>query len=182
PQRPSLRRHRRTPGHHAGPRAEAPQGTLRTDLDLRPGRHGLRDGARAMTAPLEGLRVIDLTRYIPGPYCAMLLGDLGADVVKVEEPPFGDPTRALPPAFGEDSAAHAALNRNKRSLAVDLRTAEGVEVVRRLAARADVFLEAFRPGALARRGLGPEPLLAETPRLVHCSLTGCCPEGAHSPR
>ena len=62
-----------------------------------------------MTEPLEGLRVIDLTRYIPGPYCAMLLGDLGADVVKVEEPPLGDPTRALPPADGENSAAHAAL-------------------------------------------------------------------------
>ena len=135
-----------------------------------------------MTAALEGVRVLDLSRYIPGPYCAMLLGDLGADVVKVEEPPFGDPTRALPPAVGEDSAAHAALNRNKRSLAVDLRTGAGVEVVRRLASRADVFLEAFRPGALARRGLGPEPLLAENPRLVHCSLTGYGQEGPHAAR
>jgi crotonobetainyl-CoA:carnitine CoA-transferase CaiB-like acyl-CoA transferase len=135
-----------------------------------------------MTGALSGVRVLDLTRYIPGPYCAMLLGDLGADVVKVEEPPFGDPTRALPPPVGEDSAAHAALNRNKRSLAVDLRTAAGVEVVRRLAARADVFLEAFRPGTLARRGLGPEPLLAENPRLVHCSLTGYGPEGSHAAR
>ena len=134
-----------------------------------------------MTA-LEGVRVLDLSRYVPGPYCAMLLGDLGADVVKVEEPPFGDPTRALPPPVGEDSAAHAALNRNKRSVAVDLRTAAGVEVVRRLAARADVFLEAFRPGALARRGLGPEPLLAENPRLVHCSLTGYGQQGPHAGR
>jgi crotonobetainyl-CoA:carnitine CoA-transferase CaiB-like acyl-CoA transferase len=135
-----------------------------------------------MTAALEGVRVLDLSRYIPGPYCAMLLGDLGADVVKVEEPPLGDPTRALPPPVGEDSAAHAALNRNKRSLAVDLRTPAGVEVVRRLASRADVFLEAFRPGALARRGLGPEPLLAGNPRLVHCSLTGYGQEGAHATR
>ena len=135
-----------------------------------------------MTAALTGVRVLDLSRYIPGPYCAMLLGDLGADVVKVEEPPFGDPTRALPPPVGEDSAAHAALNRNKRSLAVDLRTPAGVEVVRRLASRADVFLEAFRPGALARRGLGPEPLLAENPRLVHCSLTGYGQQGAHATR
>ncbi len=135
-----------------------------------------------MTAALEGVRVLDLSRYIPGPYCTMLLGDLGADVVKVEEPPFGDPTRALPPPVGEDSAAHAALNRNKRSLAVDLRTPAGVEVVRRLASRADVFLEAFRPGALARRGLGPEPLLAENPRLVHCSLTGYGQQGAHAGR
>jgi alpha-methylacyl-CoA racemase len=135
-----------------------------------------------MTAALEGVRVLDLSRYIPGPYCAMLLGDLGADVVKVEEPPFGDPTRALPPPVGEDTAAHASLNRNKRSLAVDLRTSAGVEVVRRLAARADVFLEAFRPGALARRGLGPEPLLAENPRLVHCSLTGYGPHCPHAAR
>ena len=135
-----------------------------------------------MTAALEGVRVLDLSRYIPGPYCAMLLGDLGADVVKVEEPPFGDPTRALPPPAGEDSAAHAALNRNKRSLAVDLRTPAGVDVVRRLAARTDVFLEAFRPGALARRGLGPEPLLAENPRLVHCSLTGYGQEGPQAAR
>jgi len=135
-----------------------------------------------MTGALDGVRVLDLSRYIPGPYCAMLLGDLGADVVKVEEPPLGDPTRALPPPVGEDSAAHAALNRNKRSLAVDLRTPAGVEVVRRLASRADVFLEAFRPGALARRGLGPEPLLADNPRLVHCSLTGYGREGEHAGR
>jgi alpha-methylacyl-CoA racemase len=135
-----------------------------------------------MTAPLEGLRVLDLTRYIPGPYCAMLLGDLGADVVKLEEPRFGDPTRALPPAEGEDSAAHAALNRNKRSVAVDLRTNEGVEVVRRLAAQADVLLEAFRPGTLARRGLGAEPLMSANPRLVYCSLTGYGAQGAHAAR
>jgi crotonobetainyl-CoA:carnitine CoA-transferase CaiB-like acyl-CoA transferase len=135
-----------------------------------------------MTAALEGVRVLDLTRYIPGPYCAMILGDLGADVVKVEEPPFGDPTRALPPPVGDDSAAHAALNRNKRSLAVDLRTPAGVEVVRRLAARADVLLEAFRPGTLARRGLGFGALRAENPRLVHCSLTGYGQEGPHAAR
>jgi crotonobetainyl-CoA:carnitine CoA-transferase CaiB-like acyl-CoA transferase len=135
-----------------------------------------------MTAALDGVRVLDLTRYIPGPYCAMILGDLGADVVKVEEPPFGDPTRALPPPVGDDSAAHAALNRNKRSLAVDLRTPAGVEVVRRLAARADVFLEAFRPGTLARRGLGFEALRAGNPRLVHCSLTGYGQEGSHAAR
>src|SRR5512145_619086 len=104
--------------------------------------------------PLAGLRVVDLTRYIPGPYCTMLLGDLGADVVKVEEPPFGDPTRVVPPAVGDDTAVHQALNRNKRSVVVDLRTADGAAVVRRLAARVDVLVEAFRPGVLARRGLG----------------------------
>jgi alpha-methylacyl-CoA racemase len=126
---------------------------------------------------LSGLRVLDLTRYIPGPYCTMLLADLGADVVKVEEPPVGDPTRAVPPPVGEDSALHAALNRNKRSVMLDLRQDQGVEVVRRLAARADVFVEAFRPGTMARRGLGYDELRALNPRIVYCSLSGYGQEG-----
>jgi crotonobetainyl-CoA:carnitine CoA-transferase CaiB-like acyl-CoA transferase len=102
----------------------------------------------------------------------MLLGDLGAEVVKVEEPPRGDPTRAATPTVGGESAVHAALNRNKRSVAVDIRHAEGAGIVRRLAARADVLIEAFRPGALSGRGLGAEVLCQENPRLVYCSLTG----------
>ena len=126
---------------------------------------------------LHGVRVLDLTRYIPGPYCTMLLGDLGADVVKIEEPPVGDATRALPPVVGDDSASHAALNRNKRSVLLDLRRPEGVAAVRRLAAKADVIVEAFRPGVLERRGLGYAALLAENPRLVYCSLTGYGLEG-----
>src|SRR5262245_60584475 len=112
-----------------------------------------------------------MTRYIPGPYCTMLLGDLGADVVKIEEP-SRDPTRALPPAVGGESAAHACLNRNKRSLVVDIRREEGAEVVRRLAREADVLVEAFRPGTLQRRGLGAEALRAANPQLVYCSLSG----------
>ena len=103
---------------------------------------------------LAGITVLDLTRYIPGPYCTMLLGDLGADVIKVEEPPVGDGTRVVPPAVGEDSAVHAALNRNKRSVVVDIRQEAGASVVRRLAAKADVLVEAFRPGVLAKHGLG----------------------------
>ena len=130
-----------------------------------------------MTGALSGVRVVDLTRYIPGPYCTMLLGDLGADVIKVEEPPIGDPVRAVPPAVDGESAAHAALNRNKRSLVVDIRREEGASVVRRLAATADVFIEAFRPGALERRGLGAARLQAENPRLVYCSLTGYGQDG-----
>jgi alpha-methylacyl-CoA racemase len=130
-----------------------------------------------MTAALAGIRVVDLTRYIPGPYCTMLLGDLGADVIKVEEPPFGDPVRAVPPAVDGESAAHAALNRNKRSMVVDIRHDEGAAVVRRLAAAADVFIEAYRPGVLERRGLGPKRLLGENPRLVYCSLTGYGQDG-----
>jgi crotonobetainyl-CoA:carnitine CoA-transferase CaiB-like acyl-CoA transferase len=128
--------------------------------------------AEPSNSPLSGIRVVDLTRYIPGPYCTMLLGDLGADVVKVEEPPLGDPTRAVPPPVGEESAVHAALNRNKRSIAVDVRNEEGAAVVKRLLETADVFVESNRPGVLARRGLGPTELLAANPRLVYCSITG----------
>jgi crotonobetainyl-CoA:carnitine CoA-transferase CaiB-like acyl-CoA transferase len=125
-----------------------------------------------VTGALDGLRVVDLTRYIPGPYATMLLGDLGADVVKVEEPPIGDPTRAVQPAAGDDSAVHASLNRNKRSVLVDLRHEHGAGLVRKLAATADVFVESFRPGTLARRGLGPAELLHANPRLVYCSVSG----------
>ena len=125
-----------------------------------------------MSGALEGLRVLDLTRYAPGPYCTMLLGDLGADVVKVEEPPIGDPTRAVPPAVGETSALFAAFNRNKRSIVVDLRSDDGAELVRRLASKADVLVEGFRPGTLGRRGLGPDALRKDNPRLVYCSVSG----------
>lgn len=121
---------------------------------------------------LAGLRVVDLTRYIPGPYATLLLADLGADVVKIEDGPFGDPTRLIPPAVGGDAAVHGALNRNKRSVQVDWRTPAGAGVVRRLAARADVLVESFRPGVLSRRGLGASDLCAANPRLVYCSVTG----------
>lgn len=135
-----------------------------------------------MTAgALDGVRVVDLTRYIPGPYATMTLADLGADVVKVE-PREGDPVRALSPAVGDESAAHAALNRGKRSVVVDLRTEEGAAVVRTLAGQADVFVEAFRPGVLSRRRLGPETLLEANPRLVYCSLTGYGQDGPHAAR
>jgi len=127
--------------------------------------------------PLTGVRVLDLTRHIPGPFCTLMLADLGADVVKVEAPPFGDPARAVPPAAGDDSAAHAALNRGKRSLVLDFRTEDGVAVVQRLAAGSDVLVEGFRPGVLTRRGLGPETLMAENPRLIYCSLSGWGQQG-----
>ena len=125
--------------------------------------------------------MVDLTRYIPGPYATMTLADLGADVVKIE-PRDGDPIRAFPPAVGEESAAHAGLNRGKRSVAVDLRTEEGAAVVRKLASQADVFVEGFRPGVLGKRGLGPPQLLEANPRLVYCSVTGYGQEGPHAAR
>ena len=155
----------------------------RPDLGLRRRGHRLRDGPRAMSAgrALAGVRVVDLTRYIPGPYATMTLADLGADVVKIE-PREGDPIRAFPPAVGEESAAHAALNRGKRSVAVDLRTEEGAAVVRKLAGQADVFVEGFRPGVLDKRGLGPAQLLEAHPRLVYCSVTGYGQDGPHAAR
>jgi alpha-methylacyl-CoA racemase len=133
-----------------------------------------------VSGALTGVRVLDLTRYIPGPYATLMLGDLGADVIKVEEGPIGDPTRVTPPAVGGDAALHAALNRNKRSVLVDWRGEAGAQVVRRLAARCDVLVESFRPGVLARRGLGADALSRDNPRLVYCSVTGYGTEDARA--
>src|SRR2546427_4540041 len=108
-----------------------------------------------MTAgALDGLRVLDLSNQLSGPYCAMLLGDLGADVIKVEHPVGGDPARLGAPHRGGESAPFMTVNRNKRSITVDLKTPDGLAIARRLAARADVVLENWRPGAAARLGLG----------------------------
>ena len=125
-----------------------------------------------VSGALDGIRVVDLTRYIPGPYCTQILGDLGADVVKVEEPGVGDATRMVAPLVEGESVLHAVLNRNKRSVVVDLRTAEGVEIARRLAVGADVFVSSFRPGVLERKGLDAGTLRAQNPRLVCCALSG----------
>jgi crotonobetainyl-CoA:carnitine CoA-transferase CaiB-like acyl-CoA transferase len=127
---------------------------------------------------LDQLRVIDLTRNLAGPYCTMLLGDLGADVVKIEQPGTGDDTRAwAPPLWGDVSATFLAANRNKRSVALDLDSPDGVDIVRRLAARCDVLVESFRPGSLDRRGLGYGDLSALNPRLVYCSISAYGAEG-----
>ena len=127
--------------------------------------------------PLAGLRVLDLTRLLPGPFATLVLADLGADVVKVEAPDEGDPLRWLPPLAGAQSGAFHALNRNKRSLALDLKRAAGRDAFLRLARGADVVVESFRPGVLARLGLGWERLHALNPRLVLCSITGYGQEG-----
>jgi crotonobetainyl-CoA:carnitine CoA-transferase CaiB-like acyl-CoA transferase len=136
------------------------------------------------TGPLAGLRVLELSTVLAGPYCAMVLADLGADVIKVE-PPEGDPTRGYgPPWIGpaEDGGDRVAayflsVNRNKRSLRLDLHKSEGLEVVRRLVGRSDVLIENFRPGALERLGLADEQLWQLNANLVHLSITGYGPDG-----
>src|ERR1051326_3009074 len=122
--------------------------------------------------PLSGLRVLDLSRVLAGPLCTQVLGDLGADVVKVERPGVGDDTRHWGPPFaGEDAAYFLSLNRNKRSVELDLATAEGAKAVRRLAAGSDVLIENFRPGSMPGFGLDLDDLRRSNPRLVTCSLS-----------
>lgn len=131
--------------------------------------------------PYAGLKVLDFTRVLAGPYCTMLLGDLGADVVKVELPGTGDPLRLQgPPFHAGDGLTFLACNRNKRSLALDLKSAEGVALARRLAREADVLVENFRPGVMARLGLDYASLAADAPRLVYASISGYGSEGPDS--
>jgi alpha-methylacyl-CoA racemase len=129
--------------------------------------------------PLAGVRVLDLSRLLPGPYASLVLADLGADVVKVEDRSGGDYLRWMPPLAGQQSGAFHALNRNKRSLALDLKAPEGPGVMLRLASRADVVLESFRPGVLDRLGVGWEALRQVNPRLVLCSISGYGQDGPY---
>ena len=122
---------------------------------------------------LSGVRVLDLTRILSGPFASMILADLGADVIKIEDVGSGDDTRHWgPPFHGADAAYYHSVNRNKRSLAVDLKSEEGLALVLRLARSADVLLENFRPGTAERLGLGYAALSAENPRLVYGSVSG----------
>ena len=126
--------------------------------------------------PLEGVRVLDLSRVLAGPYATMVLGDLGADVLKVEHPERGDDTRHWGPPFaGGESAYFLSINRNKRSIGVDLKDPDGLERVEKLAAGADVVIENWRRGALEKLGLGYEKLRRANPDLVYCSITGFGP-------
>jgi alpha-methylacyl-CoA racemase len=142
-----------------------------------------------MTAalPLDGLRVLDLSRLLPGGFCSMLLADFGADVIKVEDTGMGDYVRWSPPYYdgAEDTAKGAlflALNRAKRSIRIDLKHDQGKEVLLRLARDADVLLESFRPGVLDRLGVGYERLRSVNPRLVYCAITGYGQDGPNRDR
>src|SRR5436309_2448185 len=134
--------------------------------------HSFPGRVRAMPGPLDGLRVLDLSRVLAGPLCTQILGDLGADVVKVERPDGGDDTRGWGPPFVADDAAYfLSLNRNKRSVALDLATREGAGAVAKLAERSDVLLENFRPGLMESFDIGREALIDRNPSLVWCSFT-----------
>jgi alpha-methylacyl-CoA racemase len=135
-----------------------------------------------MNLPLEGLRVLDLTRLLPGGFCSMLLADFGADVIKVEDTGLGDYVRWAPPFYeGVEASAGSALflslNRGKRSIRVDLKSPDGKAVLLRLVRDADVLLESFRPGVLDRLGVGYERLRTENPGLVYCAITGYGQDG-----
>jgi crotonobetainyl-CoA:carnitine CoA-transferase CaiB-like acyl-CoA transferase len=124
-------------------------------------------------APLDGIRVLDLTRVLSGPYCTMQLADLGARVIKIEQPGKGDDTRAWGPPFqGHESAYFLSVNRNKESVTLDFKSSEGRALLHRLIAEADVLVENFRPGTLDKLGLDGPTLLAQHPRLIYCSISG----------
>jgi len=140
--------------------------------------------------PLENIRVLDISRALAGPYCTMMLGDLGADVIKVERPGRGDESRGWgPPFVGEpygpypgESAYFISTNRNKRSITVNLKSSEGQEIIHRLVKISDVMVENFRTGVLEKMGLGYEDVHALNPRLVYCSISGYGRTGPHAER
>ncbi len=129
--------------------------------------------------PLHHARVLDLTRALAGPFCTMILGDLGADVIKVEPAPAGEMVRTWGPFDHGVSVYDLSVNRNKRSLAVNFRDVEGAQLLRELALRADVVVENFKPGVAEAMGLGYEPLRADNPRLIHASITGFGHDGPY---
>jgi len=132
--------------------------------------------------PLEGIRVIDLSRVLAGPYAALLLADMGAEVVKVEEPERGDDTRAWPPFQGGEATYFMSVNRGKKSLTLNMKHPEGKAILRRLLEGADVLLENFRPGTLERLGFGYPAVRTLNPRLVYCSISGFGESGPEAGR
>ena len=143
----------------------------------RAGTHAVGKGA-----PLAGVRVLDLSRVLAGPFCSMMLGDMGAEIIKVEEPGKGDDTRTWPPSVGGEATYFLSVNRNKKSLTLNLKAPEGQRILGRLIARSDVLLENFRPGTMERLGFGYEMLKRTHPRLVYCSISGFGESGPEAGR
>ncbi|MBA4783876.1 MAG: CoA transferase [Rhizobiales bacterium] len=143
----------------------------------------------ARSGPLSGIRVLDLSRILAGPTATQLLGDLGADVIKIERPDLGDDTRRWGPPFvqvngadSQESAYYLCANRNKRSLAIDMASDAGQKIIREIAKVSDIVVENFKVGDLARRGLDYESLKAINPRLIYCSISGFGQSGPYAPR
>src|SRR5260221_7797374 len=135
-----------------------------------------------MTGALSGLRVIDLSGHLSGPYCAMLLADQGADVIKVERPDGGDEARKMPPFVNGESAPFMVWNRNKRSITLDLKSELDRARFLKLLETADVLLENYRPGTMDRLGFGYETLKVRFPRLIYCAISGFGQSGPGSTR
>ena len=135
-----------------------------------------------MTGPLHGLRVLDLSRLLPGPFCSLLLADMGAEVVKIEDPEGGDYIRWIPPYIDGRGAQFMALNRNKKSCKLNLKHERGVELFLNLVEQYDVVLEGFRPGVLDRLGAGYEDARARNPRIIYCAVTGYGQDGPYRDR
>lgn len=129
--------------------------------------------------PLEGIRVLDLTRLLPGPLATMILGDLGANVIKIEDPNMGDMTRWIPPFRGEEGALFYLLNRNKRSLTLNLKSAKNQRIFHRLAKNADIIVEGFRPGTAARLGVDYDSIKMTNPEIIYCSISGYGQDGPY---
>ncbi|OLC00608.1 MAG: formyl-CoA transferase [Candidatus Rokubacteria bacterium 13_1_40CM_68_15] len=136
----------------------------------------------ARTKPLDGVRVLDLTRVLAGPFCTMMLADMGAEVVKVEEPGKGDDTRKWPPFVAGEATYFMSVNRGKKSVTLNLKAREGLEILRTLARKSDVVVENFRPGTMERLGLGFKALSRLNPRLVYCSISGFGESGPEAHR
>lgn len=135
-----------------------------------------------MKKALYGVRVLDLTRVLAGPFCTMMLADMGAEVVKVERPDTGDDSRAFGPFVGSESAYFMGLNRNKKSIVLDLKSQKDIEIFRKLAAKADVVVENFRPGTMEKLGIGYEELKKLNPDLIYAACSGFGHSGPYSER
>ena len=133
-----------------------------------------------MPLPLKNLKILDLSRLLPGPYAAMILAEFGAEVIKIEEPVTGDYIRRTGPAINGESAFFLSLNRNKKSLTLNLKSRKGQEILRKLVQKSDVLIEGFRPGVMEEFGLGYESLKKVNPRLIYCAVTGYGQRGPYA--
>src|SRR5712692_3025252 len=173
-------------GHVATARKKASAKKLLTQPSPRRSRRASqlerREKRRPPRPPLAGIRVLDLTRVLAGPFCSMILGDMGAEVIKVEEPGKGDDTRGWPPFAGGEATYFLSVNRNKKSLTLNMKAPDGQAILRKLAAKSDVVLENFRPGTMERLGFGFAALRKLNPRLIYCAISGFGESGPEASR